>query len=387
MSADTPLSPTETAHWARIGTLSALAVLLGYLESFLPIPIPGVKLGLANVAVLVALAEHDLTGAFFVGAVKVLATGLLFGNPVTLAYALTGTLLAFACMAPLSLLPTMRIEMVSIVGALAHETGQLLVAQQLLGTPLVWYGAPVLAVAGCATGLLCGIVARRTAPLLEGLADQTEAGHPMPGTPPAPAGGMGGAVVMLVGYLALVVLAMHATRAPALACCLCCSAALAAAAKLSPRDLAASLAPTLPLALVTLVAQVASAQQGHALASLGPVTLTHEALWATCRMAGRLVAISCASVAVVALVGRERLSAMARLSLAPLRTAGVRTTGPELALSTALDLIAQLSTSLSDGIGPRDVWKPAFWTQRLPQLVQDIYRQACGMPPATRDSR
>lgn len=387
MSADTPLSPTETARWARIGTLSALAVLLGYLESFLPIPIPGVKLGLANIAVLVAFAEHDLTGAFFVGAVKVLATGLLFGNPVTLAYAMTGTLLAFACMAPLSLLPTMRIEMVSIVGALAHETGQLLVAQQLLGTPLVWYGAPVLAVAGCATGLLCGIVARKTAPLLEGVPERTEARRPTPGTRPAPVGGMGGAVVMLVGYLALVVLAMHATRAPALACCLCCSVALAAAARLSPRTLAAALAPTLPLALVTLVAQVASAQQGHALASLGPVTLTNEALWATCRMAGRLVAISCASVAIVVLIGRERLSAMARLSLAPLRAVGVRTTGPELALSTALDLIAQLSTSLSDGIEPHDVWKPAFWTRRLPRLVQDIYRQASGMPPATRNSR
>ena len=57
------LTPQEEERWARVGALAALAMVLGYLETFVPIPIPGVKLGLANVAVLLALAQGDVWGA------------------------------------------------------------------------------------------------------------------------------------------------------------------------------------------------------------------------------------------------------------------------------------------------------------------------------------
>ena len=163
----TPLTPTETLRWTRVGMLAALAIILGYLETFVPIPIPGVKLGLANIAVLIALGQGDTRGAFGIAVIKVLASGLLFGSPVMMAYSATGTLLAFACMAPLAPLPTMHLAMVSVVGGLAHEIGQLLVAMLMLGTPLVWYGAPLLELAGVVTGALCGIVAARTCDLLQ----------------------------------------------------------------------------------------------------------------------------------------------------------------------------------------------------------------------------
>lgn len=68
------LTPQEAHRWVRIGVLSALAMLLGYAETFIPIPIPGVKLGLANIAVLVALDGHDISGAFAISAIKVLST-------------------------------------------------------------------------------------------------------------------------------------------------------------------------------------------------------------------------------------------------------------------------------------------------------------------------
>ena len=106
------LTLSESERWTRIGALSALAMLLGYLETFVPIPIPGVKLGLANVAVLIALAEGDVWGACWVGVVKVLAAGLLFGSPVTMAYSAAGTLLSLLVMAPLSRLRTMSMWMV-----------------------------------------------------------------------------------------------------------------------------------------------------------------------------------------------------------------------------------------------------------------------------------
>jgi len=382
---DGSLSPTQVERWTRIGALSALAMLLGYLECFIPIPIPGVKLGLANIAVLVALAAHDLPGAFFVGLVKVLATGLLFGNPVTLAYSLTGTLLAFVCMAPLSLLPTMRLWMVSVVGALAHEAGQLMVAHALLGTPLVWYSAPVLAVAGCITGLLCGIAAERTAELLLG-AMPTGVGledtGPKAEAPIQPDAGAtprephAARAVLLMGlYLLFVVVFMHARSNVALAACLATTLATCLAARLSPHALVAALAPTLPIALVTFVAQMASAQQGTPLVTLGSLTLTAEALRETLVMLVRLCSITCTSVAVVSLTGRDGLAAAAKILLKPLRACGVPTQGPELALATAMSL----ATSIAEGLPSTDrraFLTREFWTEELPATTRDLYERA-----------
>ena len=381
------LSPVEAMRWKRIGALSALAMLLGYLESFVPVPIPGVKLGLANIAVLVALAGRDVSGAFFVGLVKVLATGLLFGNPVTLAYSVTGTLLAFALMAPLSLLPTMRLWMVSVVGALAHETGQLLVAQLLLGTPLVWYSAPVLAVAGCLTGLFCGIAAERAAALLDavpqaGGAESPKRGELPPATIPsdhpasAPNAGAIPALLVLGIYLLFVALVMHARTLVPLATCLSTTLVACIAAHLRPGTLWKALAPALPIAAVTFVAQIASAQQGDVLLMLGSIAVTREAARATIVMLARLACITCGSVAVVGIIGRERLGICAHLALAPLRAAGLRTQGPELAFATALQLVALLADELPRTYTGRDLLTRVFWNEKLPEIARDLYARA-----------
>ena len=381
------LSPTEAMRWKRIGALSALAMLLGYLESFVPIPIPGVKLGLANIAVLVALAGRDVSGAFFVGLVKVLATGLLFGNPVTLTYSATGTLLAFALMAPLSLLPTMRLWMASVVGALAHEAGQLVVAQLLLGTPLVWYSAPVLAVAGCLTGLLCGIAAERAAALLDAGSQAEGAGTPereellpatIPSDPPSGASDAGAAPALLVLgiYLLFVAFVMHARTLVPLAACLAATLMACIAARLKPRTLWKALAPVLPIATITFVAQIASAQQGDVLHMLGSIAVTREAVHATVVMLARLACITCSSVAVVGIIGRERLGACAHLALAPLRAAGLRTQGPELAFATALQLVALLADELPRTYTGRDLLTRAFWNEKLPEIAHDLYARA-----------
>ncbi|MBQ9057688.1 MAG: Gx transporter family protein [Atopobiaceae bacterium] len=179
-SSDNTLSDAQRTRWARTGVLAAFALALSYLETFIPIPIPGVKLGLANLPVLLSLAQHDRIGACYIAAIKVVAAGLLFGSPVSLAFSAVGTAMSLAVMAALSLLPTMRLEMVSVVGALAHEAGQLVVAMLILGTPLVWYSAPVLAVAGSVCGLVLGVVAAKTAHLVDGSTQ-----HDYPGEQPA----------------------------------------------------------------------------------------------------------------------------------------------------------------------------------------------------------
>lgn len=377
---DRGLSPTERQRWARVGALSALAMALGYLESFVPIPIPGVRLGLANVPILVALARGDVRAATLVALVKVMATGLLFGNPVTLAYSCTGTLLALACMTPLSRLRTMRIEMVSVVGALAHEAGQLLVAQALLGTPLVWYGAPLLAVAGCITGLLCGIVA-------DGLAAMADVGvaTPAQGTDVTVARVTSGeasstslpAGLLCAAFLAFVALVMHARSLAAFAILIAASAVGCILARVRASAIRAALVPLVPIAAITIVAQIANAQQGAALLVLGPVRITIEACVASAVMLARLACISLASVTVATLLRERDVTLLVRGLMRPFSALGIDTSGPELALSTALALVPRLGARLE---APEDKrlrpWSRSFWTDELPRMAAELYARA-----------
>ena len=158
----------KTTRLARIALLAATALALGFLESMIAVPafVPGMKLGLANVAVLVALYVLDAKGAACVAVVKVIAAGLLFGSPTMLAYSLGGTVLSFAGMA---LLCRLKVSVVptSMVGAILHNAGQLLVAAFMLGTSSVLLLAAPLAVAACVTGFLVGLVVLGVVPLLD----------------------------------------------------------------------------------------------------------------------------------------------------------------------------------------------------------------------------
>ncbi|MDO4849899.1 MAG: Gx transporter family protein [Coriobacteriia bacterium] len=150
--------------------LSAVALVLSYLETMIPLPValPGVKLGLANVAVAVALFSLDTRSAAAVAAVKVFASGLLFGSPMMLAYSFGGTALAFMGMAAMSAVPGMGLVPVSMVAAILHNAGQLAVAALVLGTPSVFVNLPVLAVAACVTGGITGAVGEAALASLEG---------------------------------------------------------------------------------------------------------------------------------------------------------------------------------------------------------------------------
>ena len=167
--AERAMSLDEARLWARVGVLAALALVLSYIETFipLPVPVPGIKLGLANVAVLVALELIDVKSALFVAAIKVLAAGFLFGNPLMMAYSAGGTILAFAFMVALSRIRGLSVVLVAIVGAVFHNVGQLAVASAILGTPLVWATAPLLVIAACITGALSGAAARYAIGCLE----------------------------------------------------------------------------------------------------------------------------------------------------------------------------------------------------------------------------
>ena len=144
---------------ARYGLITALALALSWLESLLPpLGVPGVKLGLPNLAVVFALYRLSWKDACVISLVRVVLAALLFGSGVSLAYSVAGAVLSLAVMGPLEKTGKFSSVGVSVAGGVAHNAGQLLVAMALLETArLAWY-LPVLWVSGTVAGVLVGIV-------------------------------------------------------------------------------------------------------------------------------------------------------------------------------------------------------------------------------------
>ena len=156
------LSFDEARYWASVGVMAAFALVMSYMETFIPVPvpIPGVKLGLANAVILAALLCMDFRSAFCVALAKVLVAGFLFGSPVMIAYSAVGTVFATLAMGAVAKIPGVHPVPAAMVGAVCHNVGQLLVASVLLGTSLVWFSAPILLCAACVTGALTGALAK-----------------------------------------------------------------------------------------------------------------------------------------------------------------------------------------------------------------------------------
>lgn len=146
---------------ALFGMMVALAFTFSYLESLIPFNfgIPGVKLGLANLVVVVALYTMKPGEALFIAVVRIFLAGLTFGNVYSLAYSLCGGILSFAVMA-LVRKTKLSIIGVSMLGGICHNIGQIVVAAIVMETARIAYYLPVLLAAGLVTGLLLGIVSK-----------------------------------------------------------------------------------------------------------------------------------------------------------------------------------------------------------------------------------
>ena len=152
----------KTRRVALGGLLTALMLVLGYIESLLPIPlgVPGVKLGLSNSVLLYAVygLGAPMTAALML--VKVALSGLLFGSPSAMLFSLAGGALSVGGMLLCRRGGRLSVPTVSVVGAVLHNAGQVLVAALTLGLRLEWlYYLAVLTLAGVLTGLLTGAVA------------------------------------------------------------------------------------------------------------------------------------------------------------------------------------------------------------------------------------
>lgn len=159
MSRKKKKSPAE--QLALYGVLVALAFIFSYIEALIPLPFgpfPGMKLGLANIVVVVVLYIAGAKGALAVSMVRVILVGFTFGNLNSMLYSLAGGLFSWLAMALLKKTDRFGVTGVSVIGGVCHNLGQMLVATAMLGKALGYY-YPFLCMIGAATGVVIGIVA------------------------------------------------------------------------------------------------------------------------------------------------------------------------------------------------------------------------------------
>ena len=150
----------HTKKLTLLGLLTAIALILSYVEAMLPpifVAVPGIKMGLPNIAIIFVLYRFGLKEATAVSLVRLAAVALLFGNAMTLIYSLAGAVLSLTLMSLLKRSNLFSMIGVSIVGGVSHNLGQILVAMWLMETVEIGYYMIILTVTGTIAGILIGL--------------------------------------------------------------------------------------------------------------------------------------------------------------------------------------------------------------------------------------
>ena len=153
----------QTKKLVLISLYAAIALTLFVVEAMIPVPVPvpGVKLGLSNIVTLAALLFLNKRAAGLILFVRITLGALLIGAPSMLLFSGTGGIFAFLVMIiALKITSREQIWVVSVLGALAHNAGQLLMAAWYLQTTAIFAYAPVLVISAVVTGVFTGLVAR-----------------------------------------------------------------------------------------------------------------------------------------------------------------------------------------------------------------------------------
>ena len=146
---------------ARYGLLTGVMLVLGYLESLLPVVgIPGIKLGLSNTVLLYALYLLDAKSAVLLAALKVLLSAFLFGSPAAMLYSAAGAALSLCGMMLFQRFRGVSVIGVSIVGAVGHNIGQCAVASLFGQVRAILAYFPLLLVSAAVTGVITGVTAK-----------------------------------------------------------------------------------------------------------------------------------------------------------------------------------------------------------------------------------
>lgn len=136
----------------------SFALILSFIESRIPafVAIPGIKVGLANIAVIFVLYKFGIKEAIAVSAVRVLLVSVLFGSPVSLVYSISGAVLSLTVMFLIKKFTPLTELTVSVAGGITHNIGQIAAASVMLGTNVVVYYLPFLLLSGTIAGAVVG---------------------------------------------------------------------------------------------------------------------------------------------------------------------------------------------------------------------------------------
>lgn len=150
----------NTKKIATLGVIAAFGAILSYIEAIISfgIFIPGVKLGLANIAVVIALYIYGYKDALIINIVRIVVVGLIFGNLFSISFSIAGALISYIVMSLLKKVDIFSTIGVSVAGGVAHNVGQLLIATLIIESYSVINYLPVLMLAGIICGLIIGIV-------------------------------------------------------------------------------------------------------------------------------------------------------------------------------------------------------------------------------------
>ena len=151
---------TRTQKLALCGVLTALAMIFGYIESVIsvPLPVPGIKVGLPNIAIITILYVVGIKEAVAVNLIRITLTAVLFGNLNSFLFSMSGAVLSMIIMIILKKIQFFSSVGVSVAGGVLHNIGQIIAAVFIMGSGAIVYYLPVLMITGTVTGAVIGIV-------------------------------------------------------------------------------------------------------------------------------------------------------------------------------------------------------------------------------------
>ena len=151
----------STRRLAFGAMFTALALIFSYVEFLipLPVPVPGIKLGLANLVIIIAIYRMGFKYAFTINCVRIIASGLLFSGVFGMLYSFSGGILSLVVMYILYRTKLFSMVGVSMAGGVMHNLGQLLTACLIVSNIRLMSYFAVLLVSGLISGIIIGIVA------------------------------------------------------------------------------------------------------------------------------------------------------------------------------------------------------------------------------------
>lgn len=156
----------DTKKIAKLSMLLSISVVLALIESFIPIfsgIAPGIKLGLANIVIVFAIYYLSIKDAIYISVLRVIIMGILRTGlfSISFFFSLSGALLSLLFMYLAKSMSKMSVVGVSIVGAIGHSVGQILIAVIFLSNINIFYYLPILLISSVITGVIVGMISNK----------------------------------------------------------------------------------------------------------------------------------------------------------------------------------------------------------------------------------